>query len=184
MSDTKSKNQSSLNVREASQNQEASPERRETTEFVDAVKPKDEIPAFPFDLTNLMAIQFDNLKAAIEYLARQQGEQQILINEMVTAAPGARTSAHRSIRSKSRMDKSDLNRTGMDGSVRKDAEGLDLDAEMALEEDIDLPTMKKYLDELLEKDEKYEIRFEEMEDRVQRMELSTGARDQLVKKGK
>ena len=44
--------------------------------------------------------------------------------------------------------------------------------------------LKHYVDQLLEKDEKKDIRFEELEDRLQSMELSTGARDQLVKKCK
>lgn len=30
---------------------------------------------FPFDLNNLFSLQFDQLKQAIEYLARRQGEQ-------------------------------------------------------------------------------------------------------------
>ena len=44
---------------------------------------------FPFDLNNLFNMQysFDQLKAAIEYLARQQGNQQILINELLNRDP-------------------------------------------------------------------------------------------------
>ena len=35
-----------------------------------------------------MQYSFDQLKAAIEYLARQQGEHQILINELLNREPG------------------------------------------------------------------------------------------------
>ena len=41
------------------------------------------MPAFPFDLNNLLNFQFDQLKLALEYLAKQQGDQQILINELL-----------------------------------------------------------------------------------------------------
>ena len=34
------------------------------------------------------------------------------------------------------------------------------------------------------KDQKNGVRFEELEDRIQRMELATGVREQLVRKGK
>ena len=46
---------------------------------------------FPFDLNNLFSLQysFDQLKAAIEYLARQQGEHQRLINELLNREPGS-----------------------------------------------------------------------------------------------
>lgn len=45
---------------------------------------------FPFDLNNLFSMQysFDQLKAAIEYLARQQGEHQSLINVLLEREPG------------------------------------------------------------------------------------------------
>ena len=33
------------------------------------------VPGFPFDLNNLLNFQFDQLKLALEYLARQQGDQ-------------------------------------------------------------------------------------------------------------
>ena len=42
-----------------------------------------DIPALPFNLNNLVSVQFDNLTAAIEYLARQVGEHQVLINELI-----------------------------------------------------------------------------------------------------
>lgn len=48
------------------------------------------MPAFPFDLNNIIGFQFDQLKLALEYLARQQGEQQILINELLGRGPGSR----------------------------------------------------------------------------------------------
>jgi len=48
------------------------------------------MPDFPFDLNNIIGFQFDQLKLALEYLARQQGEQQILINELLGRAPDAR----------------------------------------------------------------------------------------------
>lgn len=46
---------------------------------------------FPFDLNNLFSMQysFDQLKMAIEYLARQQGDQQVLINELMDREPGS-----------------------------------------------------------------------------------------------
>lgn len=46
---------------------------------------------FPFDLNNLFSMQysFDQLKMAIEYLAKQQGDQQVLINELLRREPGA-----------------------------------------------------------------------------------------------
>jgi len=47
---------------------------------------------------------------------------------------------------------------------------------------VDVVMLKKFVDQLLEKDEKNEIHFEELEDRVQRVELNTGVREQLVKK--
>lgn len=47
---------------------------------------------------------------------------------------------------------------------------------------VDVVALKKFVDQLLEKDEKNEIHFEELEDRVQRVELNTGVREQLVKK--
>ena len=46
-------------------------------------------PDLPFDLDNLVEFNFnfthtfDQLKMAIEYLARQQGDMQILINELL-----------------------------------------------------------------------------------------------------
>ena len=45
---------------------------------------------FPFDLNNLFSMQysFDQLKMAIEYLAKQQGDQQVLINELLRREPG------------------------------------------------------------------------------------------------
>ena len=45
---------------------------------------------FPFDLNNLFNMQysFDQLKIAIEYLARQQGNHQTLINELLAREPG------------------------------------------------------------------------------------------------
>ena len=46
--------------------------------------PKD----FPFDLNNLFSLQFDNLRAAIEYIARQQSEQQVLIQELLSRPAG------------------------------------------------------------------------------------------------
>ena len=46
-------------------------------------KGKGGMPDFPFDLNNLLNFQFDQLKLALEYLARQQGDQQILINELL-----------------------------------------------------------------------------------------------------
>jgi len=44
---------------------------------------------FPFDLDKLIDFShtFDQLKLAIEYLARQQGDQQVLINELLTKEP-------------------------------------------------------------------------------------------------
>ena len=48
------------------------------------------VPGFPFDLNNLLNFQFDQLKLALEYLARQQGDQQILINELLGRAPDAK----------------------------------------------------------------------------------------------
>lgn len=60
---------------------------------------------------------------------------------------------------------------------------IDIDAPLVAEE-IDLPKLKEYVDDLLAKDEKNDIRFEEMEDRVMRVEQSTGVRDQMVKKCK
>ena len=47
---------------------------------------------FPFDIHNLMAVQYDPLKVAIEYLARQQKLTNIKIKnlqemEMQTSAP-------------------------------------------------------------------------------------------------
>lgn len=44
---------------------------------------------FPFDLNNLFSLQysFDQLKAAIEYLANQQGQHQVLINELLNREP-------------------------------------------------------------------------------------------------
>ena len=46
---------------------------------------------FPFDLNNLFSMQysFDQLKMAIEYLARQQGDHQTLINELLQREPGS-----------------------------------------------------------------------------------------------
>jgi len=46
---------------------------------------------FPFDLNNLFSLQysFDQLKMAIEYLARQQGNQQVLINELLSREPSS-----------------------------------------------------------------------------------------------
>ena len=48
---------------------------------------------FPFDLNNLFSLQysFDQLKMAIEYLARQQGNHQTLINELLAREPGSHT---------------------------------------------------------------------------------------------
>ncbi len=45
---------------------------------------------FPFDLNNLFSMQysFDQLKMAIEYLARQQGDHQNLINQLLQREPG------------------------------------------------------------------------------------------------
>lgn len=45
---------------------------------------------FPFDLNNLFSMQysFDQLKMAIEYLARQQGDHQVLINQLLEREPG------------------------------------------------------------------------------------------------
>ena len=60
---------------------------------------------------------------------------------------------------------------------------IDIDGPLVAEE-IDLPKLKEYVDDLLAKDEKNDIRFEEMEDRVMRVEQSTGVRDQMVKKCK
>ena len=59
-----------------------------------------------------------------------------------------------------------------------------LDENIVEETGVDIITMKKFVDQLLEGAEKSEIRFEELEDRVQRMELNTGVREQLVRKGK
>lgn len=44
---------------------------------------------FPFDMDKLVDFShtFDQLKLAIEYLARQQGDQQVLINELLTKEP-------------------------------------------------------------------------------------------------
>ena len=46
---------------------------------------------FPFDLNNLFSMQysFDQLKMAIEYLARQQGDHQVLINQLLEREPGS-----------------------------------------------------------------------------------------------
>ena len=50
-------------------------------------------PDLPFDLDNLVEFNFnfthtfDQLKMAIEYLARQQGDMQILINELLAREP-------------------------------------------------------------------------------------------------
>ena len=48
---------------------------------------------FPFDLNNLfnMSYSFDQLKAAIEYLANQQNVQQSLINDLLNREPGKET---------------------------------------------------------------------------------------------
>ena len=48
---------------------------------------------FPFDLNNLFSMQysFDQLKMAIEYLANQQGNQQVLINELLGKEPSSVT---------------------------------------------------------------------------------------------
>ena len=115
----------------------------------------------------------------------------MLINEMITSRPGARTSMHKS-RTKSPIPSkagapSDLNRTGMNAvkfDMTKaptelnelDERDIDIDAPLEAEE-IDLPQMKQYVDDLLAKDEKNDIRFEEMEDRMMRVEQSTGVRD-------
>ena len=47
----------------------------------------------PFDLNNLftMTYNFDQLKAAIEYLANQQNVQQSLINDLLNREPGKET---------------------------------------------------------------------------------------------
>lgn len=44
---------------------------------------------FPFDLNNLFNMQysFDQLKMAIEYLAKQQSDQQRLLNDLLNADP-------------------------------------------------------------------------------------------------
>ena len=68
MADLKSK-ASSMRLREGSVD---APQRRETNELTQhgSKNPDSDLPKFPFDLTNLMSLQFDNLRAAIEYLAR------------------------------------------------------------------------------------------------------------------
>lgn len=58
-------------------------------------KAKGGLPAFPFNLDNLFTLQFDQLKAAIEYIARMQGEQQVLIQEILTSKPGSITRDHK-----------------------------------------------------------------------------------------
>ena len=51
---------------------------------------------FPFDLNNLFSMQysFDQLKMAIEYLAKQQGDHQSLINELLAREPSASHKDH------------------------------------------------------------------------------------------
>ena len=48
---------------------------------------------FPFDLNNLFNMQysFDQLKAAIEFLAKQSGDHTVLINELLAREPGTIT---------------------------------------------------------------------------------------------
>lgn len=111
------------------------------------------LPPLPFDLSNLMSLQFDNLKAAIEYLAHQQGEQQLLIEEIITSTPGATVTDHGK---KITVDDT--------SKVINDIDPSQFDE--AIVHGIDIVTLKKFVDSLLVKDQKHDIRFEELEDRT------------------
>ena len=80
------------------------------------------VPGFPFDLNNLFNLQFDQLRLALEYLARQQGEQQKLINELLGRAPGAMVTDY-PIRTQnpSQIDIGDLDGEGQGVNLSMDA---------------------------------------------------------------
>ena len=78
---------------------------------------------------------------------------------------------------------------GLDETKKTIIEGVDpsqFEDDIIDEEEetgVDVVAIKEFVDQLLEGREKDGIRFEELEDRVQRMELNTGVREQLVRKG-
>ena len=137
------------------------------------------MPDFPFDLNNLLGFQFDQLKLALEYLARQQGDQQILINELLGRAPGAKATDFKPRTEPSEIGAANdeikgdpsVDGAGMNSLSPKDFEAEDLDVDDHMTTPLQAKSQaNRMMGELSEKMEKMQAMLEQHENRMVKLE--------------